>query len=355
MDIEKEFATRVDQTSHSPRGNLAQGPTRATQEAPVHDSVEDRRGSVGGPTIGGNSYAAAETIEHRWKGKKPADPKGHRFVPAPPPEQDTWIDRLEEVGKDGMAIHRSSEATDVVLDKISDTLSSWSASLERATMHGDHPTSWSEKALSFLRHKPATNHTSSSTSSADKQPQCRGQHDVECMGSDDHYDATQGSFRLEPESVVINEPARPLQKQRGRSHSHQEFPSATTSKAQPVGARRRRSSIHDPNEPSHWFDTNPESARVSVPPLSTNPPETPTDTATPRTQLLYDQKSPTAPDAAAMNHPGNTQDLHEYDRRFHVVESKKSPGQPCDWNADNLMDSDFENWKPHPASHKKKT
>lgn len=177
------------------------------------------------------------------------------------------------------------------------------------------------------------------------------QDDVEYLGSDVSYDDTQASFRVEKtkgsgrgffdsSNYRENFPSPP----RSRSFSHSIRPSPymnqpTRNYAQ---AARRSLDVMNGDQQKQWFNPDPESARIAVPPLSVE--HKMDDHNTSATQLLYDREEQQENDNKQVNKKQQHQQHQDTSpNKYHVVSNKQSP-PPM---KENIFDNDIENWKPH--------
>ncbi|KAI7878982.1 hypothetical protein K492DRAFT_238235 [Lichtheimia hyalospora FSU 10163] len=371
MNIQREFNEphRHEQSSYSPQDNPVQAPTRSHEG--IHPRQERRSGSiVGDSQLGG--YAMSRAIEKRWKGKESTLRASRPSIA--PQRRESWMDKFEEAGKN--AIRRSSTSTDALIDKLADKLNTWSPgtdvtndkdeSQQQQQQHARRE-SWSQRAYSFLfpsspssplqqEHsspqpaaRPSLTRQAWSWLQPRKNSNATSQEDVEYLGSDVNYDDTQASFLVEKaksngaffddSTYRENFPSPP----RSRSFSHSIRPSPymkqpTRNYAQ--AARRSMDALND-DQQKQWFNADPESGRVAVPPLSVEH-KMDDDQDTSTTQLLYDREEQQEND----NEQLDKKTHHHNDtspNKYHVVSSKQSP-PPM---KENIFDNDVENWKPH--------
>lgn len=285
--------------------------------------------------------------------------------------------------KFGQAFRRSSTSTDALIDKLADTLNTWSPGTnvtndnnDRKQQQQQRRDSWSQKAYSFLFPASPSSplHQEHSSPRPDARPSltrqawswlqprrnsnASSQEDVEYLGSDASYDDTQASFRVEKtkssgggggaffdsNDYRENFPSPP----RSRSFSHSIRPSpymnqqATRNYAQ--AARRSLDAVNG-DQQSQWFNPDPESGRVAVPPLSVEHKMDDNNTST--TQLLYDREEQQEENDNKQSKNQHHQDNGTSPNKYHVVSNKQSP-PPM---KENIFDNDVENWKPHIAGN----
>ncbi|KAI8139141.1 hypothetical protein BJV82DRAFT_673003 [Fennellomyces sp. T-0311] len=369
-------------SSYSPQDSPTQAPTRHQEES-VHPRQQQRMGSIEGePTSGGHSIA--DIIERRWnKGKqrepnKSLQPQRPQFLsrPSMEPEErrESFVQRIEAAGQN--VLRRSSSSADALIDKLSDALNSWSTGYDDQASKQEEPkqedqepkprkpmvdeqkqenrrswplsfffspdekerrTSWSDRAYSFF-FRNNNNNNSNDHEEWGTQP------DVEVQGSDEAYDDVQGSFKIM--RPIKNSGA--AKKQTTKRPGIMESIKGTTSTKETSKDQTRRASYaavakRSMTDQALWFNADPESGRIKVPPLSMQPPltsQTNSSMDTPKkttSQLLYDTKPVSAP----VNH-----------NRYHVVHHKKHPEEDQEIPLrEPRFDSDFENWMPQPEQN----
>lgn len=388
------------QSSYSPQDQPLQAPMRATEYAGKH--ADCPRNVIPSSSNGRRGGGVVDRFSSVFKGKEPDTATSKRpSIEAASERRTSFFERIEQTGKDGkddfschypmgvaltlvyIVLRRSSAMapnTSAIIDKLADTLNSWSPGIDEPPPAPGERRSWSERAFSFLFHTNGTT-TSSSSAAAPYQKQKsetqegKSQSDIEVYTSDDLYDDVQRSFRTEhataasssrqypPGSSIRMQPMtrRPGEKKAiHRAEVIHDRPWSSSQPTDPRAAARRRSlqnakpsfrssrrSDDDDEEQRSWFNSDPESGRVAVPPLSVP------GGGEPSSAVRLDSQSRNRRVITDSLHlrPSVARDRHE-DQNVALVKKRRRPRQPGEPRNEKLgqFDSDFENWHHLPPS-----
>lgn len=261
------------------------------------------------------------------------------------------------------ALRRSSFPTnpDLIIDKLADTLNTISPGIEPSSYFdqqqsknsaGKAPSqqkrtdnrhqpekrmSWSQRAMSFFTARPASEQDDHSQKGQEmKEPGgWKTQADIECEGSDAAYDDVQGTFVTTQEDISPEKDKKPI-------HTAQVVPQVDSVAPKPTYASLLHTKDVDIEEQRKWFNANPETARVPVPPLS-NTMKAPRDRNSSATQVR-----PTT-QQNNKHHKRQQNNKEAYPTAEPRKTQRKALLEKGTTEVDTQFDSDFENWR-HPAS-----
>ncbi|ORY96314.1 hypothetical protein BCR43DRAFT_491477 [Syncephalastrum racemosum] len=345
-------------TSYSPQDEVKHAPMRAAT------ARQTERHPYGNVDIDLNDEGGTARYE---KGKQPmysrsSAEKDEHKPELHPQRRESWVERIEAAGKD--AFRRSSfpANSDAIIDKLADTLNTISPGIETPYSYFDHRQkrnetekattqekkadnrrkpekrmSWSQRAMSFFTARPTSEGDEHSQDGQEmKEPaEWKTQADIECEASDAAYDDLQGTFVTTQESISSERYKKPI-------HRAQVMPQLDPSAAKPTYASLLVTKNGDMEDQSNWFNSNPETARIQVPPLS-NTMKAPKDRNTIGIHNATTQQ----------DNKHQKKQQHKNKEAYPTAEPRKTQRKALiekgTTDVDTQFDSDFENWR-HPVS-----